>query len=546
MNKLPDHWKSLPLRELVHTKKGRKPIKLTAVKFKDSVPYLDIDAIENFNFKQYADKYSTVIATQNDILIVADGSRSGLVARGIDGAVGSTIICITPFTIDYDYLFYFLKSKFVYLNNNTTGASIPHLNQKLLLDLNVPIPPINEQVSISAFLKKQLEKYREDFKGTELELLEITKLKRSVLEKAFSGILTEGWRRKNNYLKTNTISQLLELNPSANLVKTENSRFKIPENWVITDAQSICKKITDGEHSTPPRQKFGELLLSARNVRDGFIDYSNVDFISNESLKKLRERCNPEKNDVLIVSVGATIGRTSVIKDDILFALVRSVLLLKPVISGEYLMFCIQSPILQDIIKESSKGVAQAHLYINETKILPIPFPSLKEQNEIVKKIKEHFQAAELIEETTISALKKIEELEKAILQIAFSGNLLEIRESKSEVNEKWFVNFCSDVAIERKKYKIEILDRSSASKALAKKFREKMAVKKSIIEIIESSPENSILVEDAWQQSQHFEKGDIELFYEELELASKKNKSGKTVTWNFVDNSNNVILKFK
>ena len=52
--------------------------------------------------------------------------------------------------------------------------------------------------------------------------------------------------------------------------------------------------------------------MSAKNIRDGFIVYDNVDYISEEDFQKSIKRCKPEKNDVLIVSVGGTIGRSTI------------------------------------------------------------------------------------------------------------------------------------------------------------------------------------------------------------------------------------------
>lgn len=544
MIELPTYWSSLPLGQLIITRKGKKPLKLSHHSFRDSIPYLDIEAIETNKFKQYADNLTTVISTEKDIFIVADGSRSGLVARGIVGAVGSTLLCITPIAIDVDFLYYFLQSKFEFLNKNTSGVSIPHLDQKIFLNMEIPLPPPNEQKLIAEELKSKLEQYQEDFKGANNELIEVQKYRRSVLEKAISGELTALWRN-NNITKDMAIADLHSINPKADISELPMIHSVLPPSWIITDAKSICSKITDGEHNTPTRFPAGELLLSAKNIRDGYIDYSNVDFISKEDLVKLRLRCNPEKNDVLMVSVGATIGRTSVVKEDTLFALVRSVLLFKPLISGEFLMYCFQSPILQDVIRENSKGVAQAHLYITESNLLPIPFPCLKEQFEIVRVIKEHFYTSDILEQKTSVTLKRIDDLQRAIFQIAFSGQLT--KNKAAQQNKTWFKAFLSLIDTERNFMKNRFLYDTGNKKNEATKLKNIMTIKKTIVEILDSTPKNEISVEEAWHQSQHYEIGNIEGFYEELEKTSKKNKSGKIVKWEFSNSlKNNVILKFK
>ncbi|MEA5417516.1 hypothetical protein, partial [Synechococcus sp. BA-132 BA5] len=95
-------------------------------------------------------------------------------------------------------------------------------------------------------------------------------------------------------------------------------------------------------------------------MRNGYLDFGNCDFISEENYLKSRERCCPEFNDLLIVSVGGTIGRTSLIPEDSFFALVRSVALIKPLlINSSYLKYSMDSSLLQDSIHTRKRGGAQ-------------------------------------------------------------------------------------------------------------------------------------------------------------------------------------------
>ena len=97
--------------------------------------------------------------------------------------------------------------------------------------------------------------------------------------------------------------------------------------WRQVALEEVCSKITDGEHQTPKRQATGKMLLSAKNVRDGFIDYRDHDLISESDFQKCCTRCDAKPNDILIVCVGATIGRTAIVREKTEFALVRSVAL---------------------------------------------------------------------------------------------------------------------------------------------------------------------------------------------------------------------------
>ncbi|HCH6155856.1 restriction endonuclease subunit S [Vibrio parahaemolyticus] len=171
-------------------------------------------------------------------------------------------------------------------------------------------------------------------------------------------------------------------------ISEDEKPFELPSGWVWCRLQDITSKITDGDHKTPPRIEAGYTLLSAKNVRDGFIDFSTTDFISEDDYMKSRERCLPEHNDLLIVSVGGTIGRSSLVPKKSDFALVRSVALIKPLkFNSEYLKHAMDSKLLQDSIHNNKRGGAQPCLYLSEISKFPFTMPPLEEQNRIVLKI---------------------------------------------------------------------------------------------------------------------------------------------------------------
>ena len=122
---IPRNWLYCDLEMVVTGKKGRKPNKLSDDKFENSIPYLDIRAIETGKIGQYADKLSSVIITENDLIVVWDGSRSGWAGKGQYGALGSTLVALSPILINYDYLLYFLQSQFQFINSNAKGSGIP-------------------------------------------------------------------------------------------------------------------------------------------------------------------------------------------------------------------------------------------------------------------------------------------------------------------------------------------------------------------------------------------------------------------------------------
>jgi type I restriction enzyme S subunit len=155
--------------------------------------------------------------------------------------------------------------------------------------------------------------------------------------------------------------------------------------WASIDC--LCAQVTDGEHIQPPYQAEGVPMLSAKHVRDGYVTLEGAGLISEEAFEKSIERCKPENGDILIVSVGATTGRSAIVVNCPRFAIVRSVLLLKPVVLKEYLLWWLKNPWAFTWMTQASGASAQPHLYIRDLKHMPVPIPPLAEQRRIVAKV---------------------------------------------------------------------------------------------------------------------------------------------------------------
>jgi type I restriction enzyme S subunit len=183
-------------------------------------------------------------------------------------------------------------------------------------------------------------------------------------------------------------------------ITEEEKPFGLPDGWEWARLDAITSKITDGDHKTPPRILEGSRLLSAKNVRDGYLDFDNCDFISEQHYSKSRERCLPEPGDLLIVSVGGTIGRTSLVPDDSDFALVKSVALIKPLLfSSSYLNHAMNSDLLQSSIHGRKRGGAQPCLYLSEIRQFMFSLPPLAEQHRIVAKVDELMALCDQLEQ---------------------------------------------------------------------------------------------------------------------------------------------------
>jgi type I restriction enzyme, S subunit len=158
----------------------------------------------------------------------------------------------------------------------------------------------------------------------------------------------------------------------------------IPEEWNVLPLSECAKRITDGEHLTPRRSSSGYYLLSARNILNGRVDLSDVDYVGEDEYRRIRQRCNPETGDVLI-SCSGTVGRVATVPPGLQCVMVRSAALIKPdltKLSGLFIQYFLQSAAGQKQIVASLNQGAQANLFLNHIQTLRIPIPPTKAEQE--------------------------------------------------------------------------------------------------------------------------------------------------------------------
>ena len=151
-----------------------------------------------------------------------------------------------------------------------------------------------------------------------------------------------------------------------------------------------CLNITDGEHCSVENDFNGDyFLLANENIVNGEIFFSAQDRkISKETFEKINKRCQIEKGDVLISTVG-TLGKIEVVKEEKhKYVFQRSVGIIKPnpkILDSDYLKYFLSLNQTQKMLLNNSKGAVQKCIFINDLKDLPFTAPSIEKQRKNIK-----------------------------------------------------------------------------------------------------------------------------------------------------------------
>jgi type I restriction enzyme S subunit len=173
-------------------------------------------------------------------------------------------------------------------------------------------------------------------------------------------------------------------------IKTDEFPNGLPDSWVWARLGEISYQITDGTHFTPKYIDNGVPFLSVKDISQGFLDFSNTRFISEEKHKELIKRCKPEPEDILICRIG-TLGKPVLVNVSEPFSIFVSVGLVKFVtkfIYPKFLLTTLNSPLLVQQYDDIKAGGSHANkLNLRDMPFLKIPIPPLKEQKRIVAKV---------------------------------------------------------------------------------------------------------------------------------------------------------------
>lgn len=195
---------------------------------------------------------------------------------------------------------------------------------------------------------------------------------------------------------------------------------ELKEGWRLENLEENLEVILDYRGKTPQKSEKGRVTLSAKSVKMGYIDYSNIYYVSEETYSKFMTRGLPKKGDILLTTE-APLGCVAELKDDSVCLAQRLITLRgkKEKLNNKYLLYYLQSPRGQYELLSKATGTTVQGIKRTEFSKVKILMPSLEKQNKIA---------------SILSSLDEKIELNRKINQ-----NLEEIAQT---LFKRWFIDF--------------------------------------------------------------------------------------------------------
>ena len=192
-----------------------------------------------------------------------------------------------------------------------------------------------------------------------------------------------------NRIATEKAGESKKIKPTISLTSLI-TRCDVPSGWAITDLQSVCASITDGDHLPPPKTESGVPFLVIGNVRSQTIEFTGSRFVSPEYYEALDPIRRPRSGDLLYTLVGSY-GIPVVVRDNQPFCVQRHIGILRPsnLIDVGFLARAMGSRLVFEQATACATGIAQKTVPLSGLRRLLILLPPLAEQHRIVAKVDE-------------------------------------------------------------------------------------------------------------------------------------------------------------
>lgn len=284
--------------------------------------------------------------------------------------------------IDKKFYFYQVKNLLEKIKAEVHGGGMKHITKPKLMALKVIIPPLEEQREIVSRLDAQMAQIETLKKEAEKE----NEIENIFLKSFLNKFFTKWWQSKK----------------LGDLFSTRYGLSK-PSVSDITKAKAIrMNNITTG----------GELLLD------------NICFLNltKEEVKKNRVL----KGDILFNRTNSAelVGKNTIFNQDGEYVAVSYLIVVSPKnkdISPEFISFYLNTSKMKKYFLENcDRAISQANFSASKLREIEVPFPSINEQMEIVKKIKLLKKEHDSMRENINKKANAISKFTQAILKEAF------------------------------------------------------------------------------------------------------------------------------
>ena len=238
----------------------------------------------------------------------------------------------------------------------------------------------------------------------------------AILDEAFDGIATAKANAEKNLQNARALFE-----SHLQSVFTERG-----EDWVDSTIGAEIKFI-DYRGKTPVKTPSGIRLITAKNVKMGYLQEVPMEFIASTGYEDWMTRGIPQKGDVLFTTE-APLANVAQLDTDEKVAFAQRIIIMQPnaaKLDSTFLKCLLLSQPVQQRIRAKGTGATVQGIKASLLKLIEISFPkSLTEQEQLVVTLDALRDETQRLESLYQQKLTALDDLKKSLLHQAFSGQL--------------------------------------------------------------------------------------------------------------------------
>jgi type I restriction enzyme S subunit len=446
-------WKWQRLGELCRTTSGGTPSRRRADYFKGTIPWLKsgelpdgfVSEVEEFITEEALADSSAKVFPAGTLLIALYGAtvgKLGILTR--DAATNQAVCAIfPPNELDSRFLFWYLRLRRSDLIAQAVGGAQPNISQSILGSLDVPVPPVDQQLRIVAEVEKQLSGLDEAVANLMRVKANLKRYKAAVLKAAVEGRLVpteaELARREGRGYESGQelLRRVLEIRRSHWKGKARyedppqpdsTALPNLPEGWAwarLEALASIKGGITVDKKRKDPTSRPVHYLRVA-NVQRGHLDLTEIKMI--DAPKADIEDLGLRYGDMLFNEGGDRdkLGRGWIWESQLPECIHQNHVFRARMFSDEV------SPKLVSwwgntfgrdyFLREGKQTTNLASINMTKLSALPVPVPPPSEQRRLGEETERHLSMLDELSAEAETNLKRATSLSGAVLARAFAG----------------------------------------------------------------------------------------------------------------------------
>jgi len=233
------------------------------------------------------------------------------------------------------------------------------------------------------------------------------------------------------------------------LVPVEEQPYEIPSHWKWVRLHYVSSReansFVDGPFGSNLKSseytESGVRLVQLQNIGEGFWKDDNKKYISIDKADEL-SRCETLPGDIVIAKMASPLARATIVPSiDDRYIIVADCVRLRvnEFCDPDYIVFCINSPLIRNEAEKRGKGSTRLRINISESKQIPVPLPPLEEQKRIDDKSERMLDRINRSKQLIEEAKQTFELRRAAILEKAFSGELTKKWREENELTVSAF-----------------------------------------------------------------------------------------------------------